>query len=158
MLLSHSELQQAGCSGSSCAAYIGLSRNSEGQFTNWLDGAPFGGSIYAAWNTGEPNSPGAENCVELITDSGKWNDISCITNRLAMCEKPPPATGCEIGWSAFGQSCYRLVTPAQSFDVHRATCENSGGWLVSINSAEENNFVIRKVYRNTKPLDPIRKQ
>lgn len=39
-----------------CAAYIGLLRNSAGQFTSWVDDTPFGGSFYTSWNTGEPNN------------------------------------------------------------------------------------------------------
>ncbi|KAH7712558.1 hypothetical protein AAVH_20101 [Aphelenchoides avenae] len=145
-IVSPFELQQAGCVSGACQTYVGLRRNSAGQFTNWLDGTPFGGGAYSNWNTGEPNNAGGgEGCAELIKDSGKWNDISCGNNRLAMCEKPQPATWCENGWSPFGQCCYRLLTALQSFDLHSGDCQNSGGQLVSISSAAENNFVQREL-------------
>lgn len=146
-MLSRSELQQAGCSSGTCTAWVGLVRNSAGLFTNWLDGTPY--VFYSNWNTEEPNNVGGgENCVETIRESGKWNDIACGNNRLAMCEKPQP---CETGWSPFGQSCYRLDTFLGDYDAHHANCEDLGGWMVSITSAAENNFVKRKSHLNTKP-------
>ncbi|KAH7705394.1 Macrophage mannose receptor 1, partial [Aphelenchoides avenae] len=140
-------VQYYGCDSGPCEALVGLRRNIAGQFTNWLDGTPFDETAYANWNAGEPNSPGRENCVELVKNSGKWNDIACGNNRLAVCEKPRPAASgqCASGWSPFGQSCYGIITSAQSFDVHRASCESLGGWLVSINYAEENDFVNREI-------------
>ncbi|KAH7705395.1 hypothetical protein AAVH_27397 [Aphelenchoides avenae] len=149
MPLSHSELQQAGCSFGTCNAWIGLVSNAAGQFTNWLDGTLFGGTEYSNSNTGEPNNAGgAENCVELDKESGKWNDNSCSTNRLAVCEKPQPATWCTDGWSPFGQCCCILQTTVQSYDVHVGDCQNSGGQLVSIQSAAENNFVQRELLQS----------
>ncbi|KAH7705397.1 hypothetical protein AAVH_27399 [Aphelenchoides avenae] len=56
------KLQQSGCSGSSCpAAYIGLRKDSDGEFTSWVDDSPFGGSVYANWNSGEPNNAAPYN-------------------------------------------------------------------------------------------------
>ncbi|KAH7706783.1 hypothetical protein AAVH_25988, partial [Aphelenchoides avenae] len=136
------ELQQAGCSSDACTAWVGLVRNSAGQFTNWLDGTLFGGSAYANWNTDEPNNAGGgESCAELLEDSGKWNDNSCGSNHLAICEKPQPATWCVAGWSPFGQCCYRLQTTLRSAFAHASDCQNDGGRLVSINNAAENDFV-----------------
>ncbi|KAH7694646.1 hypothetical protein AAVH_38304, partial [Aphelenchoides avenae] len=135
-------LQQAGCTSGTCTAWIGLTRNSAGQFTNWQDGTPFDGSAYANWNTNEPdNAGGGESCVVLTRDSGKWNDDSCGNNQQAICEYPQTATWCAAGWSPFGLCCYRLLTTLQTFDVHSNDCQNKGGKLVSICSAAENNFV-----------------
>ncbi|KAH7706785.1 hypothetical protein AAVH_25990, partial [Aphelenchoides avenae] len=57
-----------------------------------------------------------------------------------MCEKPQPSR-CVAGWTLFGQCCYRLLNALRPFDIHRSACQNSGGQLVSINSAAENSFV-----------------
>lgn len=42
---------------------------------------------YSNWGPGEPNNfLGEEYCSELITETGKWNDINCFAPRLTVCE------------------------------------------------------------------------
>lgn len=142
--LLNSDIQRASCSPETCPINIGLMRSSAGQFSSWLDGAPFGGTAYANWKIREPNNAGGENCVELLPDTGKWNDIMCSSGRFAIREKPQPATWCENGWSPFGQCCYRVLTTLQPFDAHRSDCATLGGQLVSISNAAENIFVNRQ--------------
>ncbi|XP_007942212.1 mannose-binding protein C [Orycteropus afer afer] len=56
----------------------------EGQFVD-LTGKRL---TYVNWNSGEPNdSDSAEDCVILLKD-GKWNDISCSSSFVAVCEFP----------------------------------------------------------------------
>jgi hypothetical protein len=64
----------------------------EGSFV-WPDGTPV--SSYTNWNGGEPNNWGGnEDCTELITGSGKWNDNNCAGGRYFICETA--ATGCVV--------------------------------------------------------------
>uniref|UniRef100_A0A4W3KI50 C-type lectin domain-containing protein n=1 Tax=Callorhinchus milii TaxID=7868 RepID=A0A4W3KI50_CALMI len=37
----------------------------------------FNGSLFRFWSPGEPNQKGEEDCVELDSRNGKWNDNSC---------------------------------------------------------------------------------
>ncbi|KAL8582533.1 hypothetical protein ACOMHN_066797 [Nucella lapillus] len=60
--------------------WLGLQRTSEGGF-RWSDHSPLD---YLAWNSGEPNNENdEEDCAELTTATGKWNDISCISRDSA---------------------------------------------------------------------------
>ena len=55
----------------------------EGIFT-WTAG---NGSGYEAWNSGEPNSSGNEDCAEMRDTAGwLWNDTSCFGNNAWICE------------------------------------------------------------------------
>ncbi|NXJ46300.1 SFTPA protein, partial [Spizaetus tyrannus] len=40
---------------------------------------------YTNWHLNEPSGKGEEECVEMYTD-GTWNDKSCNTNRLIVCQ------------------------------------------------------------------------
>ena len=50
----------------------------------WLDGTAV---AFSAWNTGEPNGPGSENCGMVYVSGsgkGKWNDEPCSKPREEM--------------------------------------------------------------------------
>lgn len=51
----------------------------------WVDNSPLD---YVNWGKGEPNDYGGdENCVEMQSRSGQWNDLSCSRYRQYMCKK-----------------------------------------------------------------------
>lgn len=51
----------------------------------WTDNSPLD---YVNWKSGEPNNwAGFENCVEMQTRSGQWNDLPCNYNRQFICKK-----------------------------------------------------------------------
>uniref|UniRef100_A0A8D2AQX6 Mannan-binding protein n=1 Tax=Sciurus vulgaris TaxID=55149 RepID=A0A8D2AQX6_SCIVU len=66
-------------------AFLGITDEvTEGQFT-YLTG---GRLTYSNWKTNEPNDHGSgEDCV-IILKEGLWNDISCSSSFLAVCEFP----------------------------------------------------------------------
>ena len=51
----------------------------------WYDGTPV---TYANWNPGEPNNSsggvGPENCMQLVVNSGFWNDLVCDAAPLGL--------------------------------------------------------------------------
>ncbi|PCC71268.1 Putative metal-binding motif-containing protein [Nannocystis exedens] len=66
--------------------WIGLNDvDAEDDFV-WTDGAPL---AFTAWNEGEPNNVGEEDCVNLPTWSGGlWNDLGCGTPLPYICRTP----------------------------------------------------------------------
>ena len=68
--------------------WIGLSDSAvEGTFV-WTDGSA---PTFTAWNMGEPNDGGGvEDCGEMSTTNGGWNDVACDMARAFICEAAPP--------------------------------------------------------------------
>jgi hypothetical protein len=66
--------------------WIGLNdRNAEGDFV-WAGG---GGSGFELWQNGQPDDNNAdEDCIELRSSDGKWNDRPCSDDRDYICEAP----------------------------------------------------------------------
>lgn len=60
-----------------------IAPNSDSVF-DWFDGTAVA-DTFSAWNTGEPNNLGIENCGHLLTN-GKWNDDDCSNDRLIVCQ------------------------------------------------------------------------
>ena len=71
------------------SGWIGLYRRADREFY-WLDDRPRKGN-YQKWNDGEPNDAhGTEDCGHVIggNSDGKWNDITCSTSLVAICQWP----------------------------------------------------------------------
>nr|XP_035945693.1 mannose-binding protein C isoform X2 [Halichoerus grypus] len=65
-------------------AFLGITDEvTEGQFM-YVTG---GRLSYSNWKTNEPNDSSGEDCVTILED-GLWNDISCHSSFLAVCEFP----------------------------------------------------------------------
>ncbi|XP_062593084.1 hepatic lectin-like [Saccostrea cucullata] len=43
---------------------------------------------FTNWNKGEPNDDkGNEDCMEIFSLNGKWNDMKCLYSSMFVCEK-----------------------------------------------------------------------
>ncbi|XP_078493515.1 uncharacterized protein LOC100176392 isoform X1 [Ciona intestinalis] len=54
----------------------------------WSDGSPFN---FVNWVAGEPNNESDEDCMEIRSDTGLWNDVPCGGYYGYVCERPDPA-------------------------------------------------------------------
>ncbi|KAH7709921.1 hypothetical protein AAVH_22786, partial [Aphelenchoides avenae] len=126
--------------------FIDLQRNSSTGTFGWPDGTPFGPEFYSNWAPGQPNNAGGtEDCVEM-GHTGQWNDISCDSLRMWMCEKSAivERPKCENGWSLYQESCYRLSGFPHAFGTlypGSDDCASRGAHSVTIRDADENAFV-----------------
>ena len=116
-------------------AWIGFNDiASEGAFV-WTDGSPV---TFTAWNPGEPNNSGDEDCAE-VQQSGGWNDITCASLRASLLELPAPPPPSDM--EAFGGSVLVFDSQFRSFQNAEAYAQSLGGHLVSIANAAENEAV-----------------
>lgn len=66
-------------------AFLGITdKKRDGHFED-LTGRPV---TYQNWNAGEPNNENSEEHCVIILPEGTWNDISCSSFRLVVCEFP----------------------------------------------------------------------
>lgn len=63
--------------------WIGLTDATEEGNWGWVSGAPRG---FEAWQGGEPNDFGDEDCAQLFADSWTWNDLDCNARLASVCE------------------------------------------------------------------------
>ncbi|XP_047502399.1 macrophage mannose receptor 1-like [Penaeus chinensis] len=144
--------------------WIGLNDRSTEDDWVWSDKSKV---LITNWNDGEPNGNGGnENCGELRTDTGKWNDLPCNLARVFACKSKASATpvspvvptttpypdysGCGWGWTENPVSgeCYRIELEELSFVDARHYCGelshsegHSSPDLVSLTTAQEQAFV-----------------
>lgn len=124
-------------------AWIGfndLAVDSYWSFTN-------GFSSFVNWNPNEPNGGGRENCGQFWYGAG-WNDGDCNGGYKAVCEldgvpvnpvcSNACTTGCPVGWSCRGGSCYRLTSG--SWFQSKSSCESLGAHLVTVSDVCENEW------------------
>ncbi len=65
--------------------YEGLNDRDKESGYKWIDDSQLD---YVNWQEGEPNdNRGYENCIEMQTRSGQWNDLPCNYYRPFMCKK-----------------------------------------------------------------------
>jgi cysteine-rich repeat protein len=65
------------------APWIGLNdQSSEGDFV-WASGQAV---VYTNWEDGEPNNSGDEDCAQIYSWDGKWNDGTCSSAIGYICE------------------------------------------------------------------------
>lgn len=68
--------------------WIGLNDRDKEHLFTWSSGTAFNRKTsFSNWNFGEPNDGvGKENCVEMLTSHGKWNDLPCSYELNYLCE------------------------------------------------------------------------
>ncbi|XP_045124558.1 macrophage mannose receptor 1-like [Portunus trituberculatus] len=133
---------------SQSSIWIGMKNDFAGNY--WLDDTP---SAYFNFADGEPNDQWNENCVEMYTDGGKWNDAFCSNRQPFICEKkgrnyvgpqppPPPEVLCPSGWEYWDHNCYYFSSDKTDWFRAASNCEAMmGSHLVSITNLDENNYV-----------------
>ena len=104
--------------------------------------------VYTNWDVGEPNdSNDGEDCAEMWSGEGEWNDNACDLERHFFMEVDSLLVLDSLLSSEFvyadslGGSYYYLSTSAVTWHEADDMSENAGGHLVSVNSAEENNII-----------------
>ncbi|KAG7499177.1 macrophage mannose receptor 1-like [Solea senegalensis] len=104
---------------------------------------------FTYWAPGEPNNHDgfSEDCVEMLHQTGRWNDVSCAELNTYICKMPkdhypvpsvePTVYGCPQGWDAYGYSCYWMEETARSWYDAKAFCKEQEGFLLHIGDIYE---------------------
>ncbi|XP_068942367.1 macrophage mannose receptor 1 isoform X1 [Petaurus breviceps papuanus] len=98
--------------------WIGMFRNVEGNWL-WINNNPVS---FINWKTGEPSSDRNEDCVELYSSSGLWNNLYCSSYKGYICKRekiidPTPTQA--------------LINPKEGPETRKATkSHNSAGIIV----------------------------
>ena len=118
-------------------AYLGGTDVEEEGTWKWITGEEWG---LVNWRDGEPNNDGYQHYLILSSSDGKWDDywdthpgpISFIVEW----EKNPTLT-------TFGNHWYKRIQIPTGFTWHqcRDSAEAMGGYLVTVNSGDENSFL-----------------
>ncbi|MEQ2275125.1 hypothetical protein XENORESO_021066 [Xenotaenia resolanae] len=110
---------------------------------------------FTYWAPGEPNNHDgfSEDCVEMLHQTGRWNDVSCTELNNYICKMPkahyplpsvkPTVYGCPQGWDAYGYSCYWMEEMARSWSDAKAFCKEKDAFLLHIgNIYEQSHFTV----------------
>ncbi|XP_076014518.1 uncharacterized protein LOC143007034 [Genypterus blacodes] len=112
----------------------------------WSDGHPV---TLTYWAPGEPNNHEdfKEDCVKMLLETGRWNDVSCSELNTYMCKKPkahypvppvkPTVYGCPQGWDAYAYACYWMEETARTWSEAKAFCEGEEGFILHIGDIYE---------------------
>ena len=125
------------------AIWLGATDVKETGTYTWMDGSALTFDNRSPTQT--KNSGDSEDCVEMGPD-GKWNGISCYEIKLhGICEKAGPL--CQDSWFADpdNQQCYWYVKKMLTFREAVVLCKRNGANLVSVQSMEENEFVMKSI-------------
>lgn len=137
---------------SQIAVWIGMVNNYYSNY--WTDGTPI---AYYNFHDGEPNNYWSEECVEMYSSNGKWNDFYCGGRLPFICEKkgrnyvgpqppPPPTTRCPSGWEYFDNFCYYFSIDTADWFTAETTCTSMlGSTLASLTNQDENDFVTERL-------------
>ncbi|XP_062868150.1 macrophage mannose receptor 1 [Trichomycterus rosablanca] len=126
--------------------WIGLNDiASEGNW-EWSDGNVFYPYL-AYWREGQPDNYNDNEDCGQVDINGRWNDEHCTAKRQYICKRdnPNPPVLCDTAnrWEQFGSNCYKLHhTLRKSWVSARTECLTEGADLVSIESAEEQQYVL----------------
>ncbi|XP_072570731.1 uncharacterized protein [Paramormyrops kingsleyae] len=99
---------------------------------------------FTYWAPGEPNNHAGfnEDCVEMLHQNGRWNDVPCTEMNTYMCKMPknhypapsirPTIYGCPAGWDVYGYSCYWMEDSPKTWSEAKAFCEEKDSKLLHI--------------------------
>ncbi|XP_072020400.1 macrophage mannose receptor 1-like [Amphiura filiformis] len=123
-------------------------------YTNWANGQPDGSVLFP--------QPGNVDCVEMINDGdrpGGWNDVECESTMNAfLCQipldpalpdNPQSINVCTSEtYTAYFDSCFRVLTSPVGFNEAEAKCEADGATLASVYDGYEQAFIETQMYAN----------
>ncbi len=127
----------------------GLDTYTEGKW-QWITGETFS---YKNWGSGEPNNSGDEDYLMLSRGDGKWNDVADVFNNTDnnysfICEYDDviDSTRTKLEKSFdYNNHRYEIYSGYLDWLSAKLLCEQKGGHLVTITTAEENSTIANNI-------------
>ncbi|NXD18957.1 MRC1 protein, partial [Spelaeornis formosus] len=130
--------------------WLGLNDLKAHFYFEWSDGTPV---TFTTWQRRHPiYTSGLEDCVTMKGQDGYWATDVCDKQLGYICKKKPSLQpsgketvedpGCQKGWKKFGFHCYLVGSALLTFSEANKTCEQSKAYLATVESRNEQNFLI----------------
>ena len=103
----------------------------------------------SSWAPNFPNTyfNNTDDCGLMVVEPTQsyWKDTTCCSTTIVDQKKVAPVCqhdrACPGGWNLFEGRCYLLVESSATWTDAEKDCNNKGGHLASIHSADENSFI-----------------
>ncbi|NXM95012.1 MRC1 protein, partial [Sylvia borin] len=130
--------------------WLGLNDLKAHSYFEWSDGTPV---RFTKWQRRHPaHTNGLEDCVIMKGQDGYWATDVCDKQLGYICKKKPSSQsseketikdpGCQKGWKRYGFHCYLVGSALLTFSEANKTCEQSKAYLATVESRNEQTFLI----------------
>nr|XP_014124972.1 macrophage mannose receptor 1 [Zonotrichia albicollis] len=130
--------------------WLGLNDLKTHFYFEWSDGTPV---TFTKWQRRHPtHTSGAEHCASMKGQDGYWANDACNRQLGYICKKKPSSQsseketiedlGCQKGWKRYGFHCYLVGSALLTFSEANKTCEQSKAYLATVESRNEQTFLI----------------
>ncbi|NWZ76956.1 MRC1 protein, partial [Poecile atricapillus] len=130
--------------------WLGLNDLKAHFYFEWSDRTPV---TFTKWQRRHPiYTSGQEHCVAMKGQDGYWAMDVCYKQLGYICKKRPSSQsseketiedpGCQKGWKRYGFHCYFVGSALLTFSEANKTCEQSKAYLATVESRNEQTFLI----------------
>ncbi|NWH57209.1 MRC1 protein, partial [Geococcyx californianus] len=130
--------------------WLGLNALKTHFYFEWSDKTPV---MFTKWQRRHPTyTSGLEHCVVMKGQDGYWATEVCDKQLGYICKKKPSSQsseketiedpGCQKGWKRYGFHCYFIGSTLVTFSEANKTCERSKSYLATVESRNEQAFLI----------------
>uniref|UniRef100_A0A8C8BII7 MRC1 protein n=1 Tax=Otus sunia TaxID=257818 RepID=A0A8C8BII7_9STRI len=134
--------------------WLGLNDLKAHFYFEWSDGTPV---TFTKWQRRHPTyTNGLEDCVVMKGQDGYWATDVCDKQLGYICKKKPSSQSSEKqtieepvrtlclsqGWKRYGFHCYLVGSALLTFSEAKKTCEQSKAYLATVESRNEQAFLI----------------
>ncbi|KFP28931.1 Macrophage mannose receptor 1, partial [Colius striatus] len=122
--------------------WLGLNDLKVHFYFEWSDGTPV---TFTKWQRGHPTyRNGLEDCVVMKGQYGYWATDVCDKQLGSICKKKSASQSSEneTGWKKYDLHCYFVGSSLVTFSEANKTCEQSKAYLATVESRNEQAFLI----------------